>query len=231
MWLDSQILKYMSLQFYRILLTFLGLFTPHVGQFSLNRAMEYRNKETEKIKFVPCETFIIWITTIWLPVSSSFFLWRIRPSGLFSFRIYLELWILHRVGRTPWTGDQPVARLLPTQDNKNVPMPAVGFEPTILVFGEKKTFHALDRTANVVGPFFPLYENINCLGRLHGVGAQRQSDWQALHEGAVASSGTAETEVDALMWFCSLLQTWASSGWARPTATGGTALRTPTLRT
>jgi hypothetical protein len=32
---------------------------------------------------------------------------HIRFSGLFPIRINLELWNLHRVGRTPCTGDQP----------------------------------------------------------------------------------------------------------------------------
>jgi hypothetical protein len=39
--------------------------------------------------------------------SSSSATFHIRPSGLFSIRINLELWILQTVGRTPWTGDQP----------------------------------------------------------------------------------------------------------------------------
>jgi hypothetical protein len=46
--------------------------------------------------------------------------------------------ILYTVGRTPWTGDQPVARPLPTHrttqtQNKRTQtsMPLVGFEPTI----------------------------------------------------------------------------------------------------
>jgi hypothetical protein len=47
--------------------------------------------------------------------------------------------------------DQPVARPLPTRrttqtQNKRTqtPMPSVGFEPTIPVFGRAKTVHALD---------------------------------------------------------------------------------------
>jgi hypothetical protein len=42
---------------------------------------------------------------------------RIRPSGLFHFRINVELWILQTVGRTTWMGNQPVARPVPTRDN------------------------------------------------------------------------------------------------------------------
>jgi hypothetical protein len=49
--------------------------------------------------------------------------------------------ILYTVGRTPWTGDQPVARPLPTHRTTQTPnkrteasMSRVGFEPTIPVF-------------------------------------------------------------------------------------------------
>jgi hypothetical protein len=34
-------------------------------------------------------------------------------------------------------------------------MTEVGFEPTILVFGQAKTVHALDRAANVIGRLKP----------------------------------------------------------------------------
>jgi hypothetical protein len=45
------------------------------------------------------------------------------------------------VGKTPWTGDQPVARLLPIQtQNKHIQisMPWVAFEPTIPAFERAK---------------------------------------------------------------------------------------------
>jgi hypothetical protein len=56
------------------------------------------------------------------------------------------------VGRTPWMGDRPAARPLPTQDNttkKNADtsMPRVGFEPTIPVFEWPKTLRASDSSA------------------------------------------------------------------------------------
>jgi hypothetical protein len=60
------------------------------------------------------------------------------------------------VGTTPWTGDQSIARPLPTHrttqtQNKRTQtfMPRVGFEPTIPVFERAKTFHALDRATTV----------------------------------------------------------------------------------
>jgi hypothetical protein len=61
-------------------------------------------------------------------------------------------------GRTPWTGDQPVARLPPTQrttrtQNKRTQtsMPRVGFESTIPVFERVRTVHASDRAVTVIG--------------------------------------------------------------------------------
>jgi hypothetical protein len=60
-------------------------------------------------------------------------------------------------GRTPWTGDQPVARPLPTHrttqtQNKRTQtsMPQVGLEPTIPVFERASTVHALDLAATVI---------------------------------------------------------------------------------
>jgi hypothetical protein len=61
------------------------------------------------------------------------------------------------VGRTPWTGDQPVARLLPAyrtaqaQNKRTLTyMPQAGFDPTIPVFERAKTVHDLDLTVTVI---------------------------------------------------------------------------------
>jgi hypothetical protein len=69
---------------------------------------------------------------------------------------------LYTVGRTPWTGDQPVSRPLPTHratqtqdESTQTSMPRVGFEPMISVFVRGKTVHALDRVATVIGTFIP----------------------------------------------------------------------------
>jgi hypothetical protein len=66
--------------------------------------------------------------------------------------------IIYTDGRTPWTGDQPVARPLPTHkttqtQNKRTQtsVPWVEFEPTIPVFQQAKTVRALDRAATVNG--------------------------------------------------------------------------------
>jgi hypothetical protein len=65
---------------------------------------------------------------------------------------------LYTVSRTLWTGDQPVARPLPTHGttqtkNKRTPtsMPRVRIEPTIPVFERAKMVHALDRAATAIG--------------------------------------------------------------------------------
>jgi hypothetical protein len=63
----------------------------------------------------------------------------------------------YAVGRISWTGDQPVARLLPTHrtaqtQNKctQTSMPWVGFKPTTPVFEWVKTVHALACAATVI---------------------------------------------------------------------------------
>jgi hypothetical protein len=67
--------------------------------------------------------------------------------------------ILNSVGRTHWTGDQPVARSLPihrttqTQNKRTIQtsIPSVGFEPTIPAFQRAKTVHSSDSAATVIG--------------------------------------------------------------------------------
>jgi hypothetical protein len=48
---------------------------------------------------------------------------------------FSDTWSFYTVGRIPWTGDQPVARPLPTQHNKRIQtsVPREGFEPTLPV--------------------------------------------------------------------------------------------------
>jgi hypothetical protein len=71
---------------------------------------------------------------------------------------FLVSWSFYTVGRTPWTGDQLVARPLPghrtaqTQNKRTKTfMPRVGFEPTTAAFEPAKIAHALDRAATVIG--------------------------------------------------------------------------------
>jgi hypothetical protein len=76
--------------------------------------------------------------------------------------------IFYTVSRTPWTGDQPVTRPLPTHrtiqtQNKRpqTSMHQVGFELTIPAFERAKTVHALDRAATVIGSRY-LYLHTKC---------------------------------------------------------------------
>jgi hypothetical protein len=67
---------------------------------------------------------------------------------------FFSFLILYTVGRTPWTGNQPVARHLPIHRiNAHYTdiMPRVGFEPRIPVFERGKTVYALDRAATLIG--------------------------------------------------------------------------------
>jgi hypothetical protein len=65
---------------------------------------------------------------------------------------------VYTIGKTPWTGDQPVARPLPTYRttqtrNKRIQtsMPRVGLDPKIPEFERTKTVHPSDRVATVIG--------------------------------------------------------------------------------
>jgi hypothetical protein len=93
-------------------------------------------------------------TTIIIISSSSSSSFKVSANGLFRFRTYESLWTF---GKTPWTGGQPDARPLPTQDNTtqkkcgHTSMPRAGFEPAIPMFERPKTVRALDRAANGTG--------------------------------------------------------------------------------
>jgi hypothetical protein len=72
---------------------------------------------------------------------------------------FFSFLILYTVGRTPWTGDQPVASSLPTHrttqtqnKRRQTSMPRVGFEPTIPAFERAKAVHASDRAVTAIGP-------------------------------------------------------------------------------
>jgi hypothetical protein len=86
-------------------------------------------------------------------------LWLYSPflglGRFFSFLIFT-------VNRTPWTGDEPVARPLPihraaqTQNKRTqTSMPQLWSEPTIPAFDRAKTVHALDRAATMIGKTCP----------------------------------------------------------------------------
>jgi hypothetical protein len=95
-------------------------------------------------------------------LSLSLSLWLYSPLGLGRFFTFS---ILYTVGRTSWTGDQPITRPLPTHrttPSQNKPtqtsMPRVGLEPTTLVFERAKAVHALDRATDMIGRI-PIQEN------------------------------------------------------------------------
>jgi hypothetical protein len=69
----------------------------------------------------------------------------------------------YTVAKTPWTGVMPVARPLPThrttqtqKKRTQTSMRRMGFDPTIPVFVQAKTVHALDRAATVISGGTPI---------------------------------------------------------------------------
>jgi hypothetical protein len=87
---------------------------------------------------------ILYLHTIYVTMALQPF---VVPWPLFTFLI------LYTVGRTPWTGDQLVARLpLPVHRTQTqTSMPRVGFEPTIIALERAERVHGLDREATVIG--------------------------------------------------------------------------------
>jgi hypothetical protein len=70
---------------------------------------------------------------------------------------FFQFFNLYTVGRTPWRGDQPVARPLLTHRTTQTQtkrtqafVPRVGFEPTTPMYERAKAVHALDRAATVI---------------------------------------------------------------------------------
>jgi hypothetical protein len=99
-----------------------------------------------------------------LSIYLSIYLWPYSPCRPWSLFQFLNL---YAVSRTPWTGDQPVARPLTTHrstqtQNKRTQtsMSLVKFEPTIPVFERAKTIHALDRAATVIGRVMSLCDEL-----------------------------------------------------------------------
>jgi hypothetical protein len=79
--------------------------------------------------------------------------------------------ILYRVRRTPWTGDQPIARQLPThrtaqRRNKRTqtPMSVVEFKPTTPVFERGKTVHASGSALTVIGRLLRVFSSVYSRG-------------------------------------------------------------------
>jgi hypothetical protein len=68
----------------------------------------------------------------------------VGPWPLLQFRI-----LFNTDGRTPWTGDKPVASPLP--NNTNTSMSRVCFVPMIPSLERANTVHVLDRAPTVIG--------------------------------------------------------------------------------
>jgi hypothetical protein len=79
------------------------------------------------------------------------YLWLHSP--LLCLGCYFSFLNFYAVGRTPWTGVQPVARTLPAhrKTRTQTSMSQLGFEPTIPLFERAKTVRALGRAATVFG--------------------------------------------------------------------------------
>jgi hypothetical protein len=77
-------------------------------------------------------------------------LWLHSPFGPWPLFQFLNL---YRVGRTPWTGDQPVARPLPTHRINTHKHTCLEweFDHTFPVFERAKTVRAVDGAATVIG--------------------------------------------------------------------------------
>jgi hypothetical protein len=92
------------------------------------------------------------------------YLWLYSPCGPWSLFQFLDL---YTVGRTPWMGDQPIARPLPTHriNAQRHPCLESDSKPRSQ-HSRAKTVHALDRTATVIrkhGTYFILILLINWL--------------------------------------------------------------------
>jgi hypothetical protein len=110
---------------------------------------------------------------IYLSIYLSIYLWLYSP--LLDLGRFFSFLILYTIGRTLWTGDQPVARLLPThrttQRQKKpiqTSMPRVGFEPTIPELERAKTVHALHRAVAVIGGYKHV-GFVNCILFVSGI--------------------------------------------------------------
>jgi hypothetical protein len=74
-----------------------------------------------------------------------------------SWPLFQFLDLFYTIGRTHWTGDQPVPRSLPTHrttqtqnERTQTSMSQVDFEPTIPVFERAKIVHAIEHAVTVI---------------------------------------------------------------------------------
>jgi hypothetical protein len=111
----------------------------------------------------------------------------VRPWPLFQF------FNLYTVGRTPWTGDQPVARPLPKHRLNAQSMPRVGLETTTPVFERAKTVHALDRAAGHYDrPSLKMLVSASGCAVPNGIMNMHDSGWMRIKAVLLKGSGTHE---------------------------------------
>jgi hypothetical protein len=129
---------------------------PTQSEKSSGSSLESREYGCRDPSRWPCGTSYPQKLALTSPTSGGRSVGRVR-SRIQGTELFL-LVLLYKVGRTPWTGDQPVARPLPTQrtiqtQNKGTQtsMIPVGFELMIFVLERAKTVHASDRAATVIG--------------------------------------------------------------------------------
>jgi hypothetical protein len=149
----------------------------------------------QKYSHLSKANFVFYLPT-YLPTYLSIYLWLCSP--FWDLYCFLGFLILYTVGRTPWTGDQPVARPLRTcrttqTQNKRIQtsMTWVGFESTIPAFERGKTVHALDGSATVIGAFV--------LIRIYKI--NKKEKWKSILEDVF---GIWETERQCFVFSCFL---------------------------
>jgi hypothetical protein len=95
---------------------------------------------------IPSSTLSIYLSiclSVYLPTHLPIYLWLYSP--LLCLGRFFSFLIFSTVSKISWTGNQPVARPLPAHrtaethnKRKQIPMPQMGFEPTIPVFEHAK---------------------------------------------------------------------------------------------
>jgi hypothetical protein len=109
----------------------------------------------DSFPFDPLASRLIEMVILFLGVLSNLFIYLWLYSLLLNLSHFSSFLILYRVGKTPRTGHQPVARPLPAHrttqtQNKQISMPRV-LDPTIPTFMPEMRVLALDRGATVIG--------------------------------------------------------------------------------
>jgi hypothetical protein len=131
-------------------------------EIKISESHKYSHNILWLVKIIVLLKYVGWIQSCQCCVASydvinSFFS-LYGSTALWILFAFFSLLTLYTVSRTPCTGDQPVARPLPTHrttqtqnKRKQTSRPWVRFEPRIPAFEQVRTVHALDRVATVIG--------------------------------------------------------------------------------